>query len=136
MAAISKTTSCISEKILQYPCNKNLTKSLYEQIAMQIKSMIMNGELRTDSLLPSVRELSKLTNVSILTIRAAYDTLKYDGFIETFPGRGSFVMALDKDFVRKEQLRRAEQLLQQVADIGRIYGIPLDTLVEMLKNLA
>jgi GntR family transcriptional regulator len=59
--------------------------------------------------------------------------LQRDGFIETTVGRGSFVSARNKDFVQEEQQRRAEEFLQNAADIGRTYNIPLQTLVEMLK---
>ena len=56
-----------------------------------------------------------------------------DGFIETTVGRGSFVSALNKDFYQEEQQRRAEEHLQQAADIGRASGIPVEKLTELLR---
>jgi len=93
----------------------------------------MNGELQTGAPLPSMRELAKSTHVSVITVKTAYENLQRDGFIETTVGRGSFVSAQNKDFVQEEQQKRAEEFLQQAAEIGRTYDISLDTLIEMLK---
>ena len=93
----------------------------------------MSGELQTGAQLPSMRELARSTHVSVITVKTAYENLQRDGFIETTVGRGSFVSARNKDFVQEEQQRRAEEFLQQAAEIGRTYNIPLSTLVEILK---
>jgi len=80
-----------------------------------------------------MRALAKSTHISVITVKTAYENLQRDGFIETSVGRGSFVSAQNKDFVQEEQQRQAEEYLQQAAEIGRTYDIPVDTLVEMLK---
>ena len=58
--------------------------------------------------------------------------LTRDGFIETVSGKGSFVAAQNKEFIREERLRVAEDLLRQAADIGRSNGIPLERLAGIL----
>ena len=113
--------------------SSNTSKPIYDQISSQIKGMIMSGELQTGESLPSMRALAKSTRVSMITVKAAYENLQRDGFIETTVGRGSFVAVQNKNFVQEEQQRRAEEFLQQAAEIGRTYSISLDTLVEMLK---
>jgi len=113
--------------------SSNTSKPIYDQITTQIKAMVMNGELQTGAPLPSMRALAKSIHVSVITVKAAYENLQRDGFIETTIGRGSFVSAQNKDFVQEEQQRRAEEHLQEAAEIGRTYDIPIDTLVEMLK---
>jgi len=113
--------------------SSNTSKPIYDQISSQIKGMIMSGELQAGEALPSMRALAKSTRVSMITVKAAYESLQRDGFIETTVGRGSFVSAQNKDFVQEEQQRRAEEFLQQAAEIGRTYDVSLDTLIEMLK---
>jgi len=93
----------------------------------------MSGELQPGAPLPSMRALAKSTHISVITVKTAYENLQRDGFIDTTVGRGSFVSAQNKDFVQEEQQRRAEEFLQQAAEIGRTYNIPVDTLVDMLK---
>jgi len=119
--------------VLDIIISSNTSKPIYDQITTQIKAMIMSGELKTGEPLPSMRALAKSAHVSVITVRTAYENLQRDGFIETTVGRGSFVSAQNKDFVQEEQQRRAEEFLQQAAEIGRTYNISFDTLVDILK---
>ena len=83
-------------------------KPIYEQIAMQIKSLIMNGTLSAGEALPSMRALAKDLHISVITVQRAYEDLTRDGFIETVSGKGSFVASPNKEFIQEEQLRIAE----------------------------
>ena len=66
-------------------------KPIYEQITTQIKNKIITGELRPGDALPSMRVLAKELRISVITTKRAYADLEQDGFIETAPGKGSFV---------------------------------------------
>ena len=112
--------------------SSNNSKPIYEQITSQIKAKIMSGELAAGQPIPSMRALAKAIHVSVITVQKAYEDLQRDGFIETTVGRGSFVSALNKDFMQKEQQRKAEGHLQAAADIGRANGISLEKLLELL----
>ncbi len=91
-------------------------KPIYEQICLQIKSQIMNGSLAPGEALPSMRALAKDLHLSVITVQRAYEDLTRDGFIETVSGKGSFVAPQNREFIQEEQLRRAEELLQKVAE--------------------
>ena len=112
--------------------NNHASIPIYEQISSQIKAMIINGDLKAGEALPSIRGLAKSLHISVLTVQKSYDVLQKDGFIETTVGRGSFVSAQNKDFYQEEQQRLAEEHLQEAADIGRISGISLEKLIELL----
>lgn len=107
-------------------------KPIYEQISSQIKAQIMNGYLKEGELLPSMRVIAKELKVSVITTKRAYADLERDGFIETVQGRGSFVAKRNLDFIREEQLKMTEELLQKTVDIARTSDISLEELVEML----
>lgn len=113
--------------------SSNVNKPIYEQITSQIKAKIMSGELQTGDIIPSMRALAKSLHVSVITVQKAYEDLQRDGFIETTIGRGSFVSAQNKDFYQEEQQRRAEEHLQEAAEIGRISNISLEKLIEILS---
>ncbi len=113
--------------------SNNANKPIYEQIKSQIKATIMCGELQAGDSIPSMRSLAKSLHVSVITVQKAYEDLQRDGFIETTVGRGSFVSAQNKEFYQEEQQRRAEEHLQQAADIGRTYGISVEKLIELLR---
>ena len=81
--------------------SNNANKPIYEQITSQIKAMIMSGELQAGEAIPSMRSLAKSIHVSVITVQKAYEDLQRDGFIETTVGRGSFVSAQNKEFIKK-----------------------------------
>lgn len=112
--------------------SNNADKPIYEQITLQIKAMIMSGELQTGDAIPSMRSLARSLHVSVITVQKAYEDLQRDGFIETTIGRGSFVAARNKEFYQEEQQRLAEEHLQAAAEIGRVHNISLEKLTELL----
>ncbi len=108
-------------------------KPIYEQICLQIKSLIMEGSLSAGEALPSMRALAKDLHISVITVQRAYEDLTRDGFIETVSGKGSFVAAQNQEFIQEEQLRVADELLQKVAEIGRSYGISYEQMANILR---
>lgn len=117
---------------MQILISNHTTKPIYEQITSQIKNAIMSGELKTGDPLPSMRALAKDLHISVITTQKAYEDLQRSGFIESAAGKGTFVSAQNKEFIREEQMRKAEQKLQEAAEIGRSNGISLDKLSELL----
>lgn len=108
-------------------------KPIYEQITSQIKAMIMKGTLKSGDSLPSMRKLAKDLHVSVITAQRAYEDLQRDGFIDTVAGKGTFVAAQNKDFIRKENLRNIETLLKKAAELARENDISIQQMTELLK---
>ena len=96
---------------------------IYEQIMDQIKTAIIKGELQPDTVLPSVRGLSKELKISALTVKKAYDNLEEEGFTVTVHGKGTYVAATNKDLLREEQLKEVENDLEQAISKGRRCGL-------------
>ncbi len=96
---------------------------IYEQIIGQIKGMIIDGSIKEDTMLPSVRSLSKDLKISALTVKKAYDALEDEGFIVTVHGKGSFVVANNRNLVREEQRKRAEDKLEEAIRGCRSIGM-------------
>lgn len=118
---------------MQILISNSSDKPIYEQIYIQVKSLIMNGTLSAGEALPSMRALAKDLHLSVITVQRAYEDLTRDGFIETVSGKGSFVATQNKAFIQEEQLRIAEDLLQQVAEIGRSHGIKYEQMANILR---
>ncbi len=112
--------------------SSNANKPIYEQITSQIKAMIMSGELKTGDPIPSMRSLAKSIHVSVITVQRAYEDLQRDGFIETTVGRGSFVSAQNKDFIKEEKQKQIEEHLLMVVDMAKSNGIDLEKLIDLL----
>ena len=108
---------------------------IYQQIVSQIKAMIIQGVLKTGDGMPSMRSLAKSLHVSVITAQHAYEDLQRDGFIETVPGKGTFVAAQNKDFLKEEQLRIIEGKIEDVVTIAKTYDVNLDVIQKMLKMI-
>ena len=108
-------------------------KPIYEQIAMQIKSLIMNGTLSAGEALPSMRALAKDLHYKCYYCSTSLRRFNSRWVIETVSGKGSFVASPNKEFIQEEQLRIAEELLEKVAIIGRTHGISYEQMANILK---
>lgn len=106
---------------------------IYEQIASQIKNMIISGQLLEGEALPSMRLLAKELRISVITTKRAYEELERDGFIVSVTGKGSFVAEKNMEFIREEQLRNLEALLQKAAETAEVCGLGPEELSELLK---
>ena len=110
-------------------------KPIYEQIYTQIKGAILRGELREGEARPSIRALAKDLRISVITTKRAFDDLERDGFICTVQGKGSFVAAKNREMLREELLKQAEQKLLEAIEIARQGGISQQELLEMFQVL-
>ena len=108
-------------------------KPIYEQICIQVKSLIMDGTLSAGEMLPSMRALAKDLHISVITVQRAYEDLTRDGFIETVSGKGCFVAPQNKEWIQEDQLRIAEGFLEKAAQIGRAHGIAYERMANILK---
>ncbi len=64
---------------------------LYYKLKKTILSMIENGELQADEIIPSERVLQETYNMSRTTVRKAIDELVNEGFLYKRHGKGTFV---------------------------------------------
>lgn len=115
--------------------SNNRDKPIYEQIVSQVKNMIMSGELNAGENLPSMRALAKSIHVSVITVQRAYEELQRDGFIETEIGRGTYVLARNKEFYKEQQQKKMEEYLQLAIEVAKENAIPLEKVTEILKIL-
>lgn len=106
---------------------------IYEQIIGQIKSMIMEGRLQEETMLPSVRSLSKDLKISALTVKKAYDCLERDGFIVTVHGKGSYVAPNNKNLLQEEQRKEVENRFEQAVQAGRHCGMKDEEIREIFE---
>lgn len=107
---------------------------IYEQIAVQIKSLIVAGELKDEELLPSVRNLARQLHISVITVKRAYEDLQNEGFIKTVIGKGTFVITQDN--VKIEKINTViEEKLGEAVELARENGIKLEILQEIIGML-
>ena len=108
---------------------------IYDQIYTQIKDLIVSGTLREEDPLPSIRALAKDLRISVVTTKRAYEELEREGFIYTVAAKGSFVAAKNMELVREANLRRIEELLEEISRLAAVCGLTGKDLLDMYNYL-
>lgn len=110
-------------------------KPIYEQIISQVKGLILSGKLREGEALPSMRLLARELRISVITTKRAYEELEREGFVQSVPGKGSFVAARDAEILREETLRKIEGALSEAVELARAGGVSGEELKETIDLL-
>lgn len=108
---------------------------IYEQIKEQIKNKIVSNELKTGEILPSIRNLAKDLRISVITTKNAYEELEKEGYVETIPGKGTYIANKNIELIREEQLQKIESLVDTAVSIAKISNISKKEIQDMLNIL-
>ena len=106
---------------------------IYEQIKNAIINQIMDGELKEDEALPSIRALAQDIKISVMTIKKAYDELESEGYIVSRQGKGTFVAPKNSELVKEQAQKDIEKYLKKMIDIAKNFNISKDELIELLN---
>jgi len=113
--------------------NNSSMTPIYEQIVSQMKEKIMTGQLKPDTMLPSVRTLSKDLRISALTVKKAYDAIEQEGYIVTVHGKGSFVANINPNLAMEEKQKEVEKLFEQGIRKARECGMSTEDTKELFQ---
>ncbi|MDU4698397.1 MULTISPECIES: GntR family transcriptional regulator [Paenibacillus] len=108
---------------------------IYLQIVSQIRDAILQGKLAPGTALPSIRQLAKELQISVITTKRAYNELEQEGLIDSVVGKGSFVSGGNQEFIREQRLRALESKLREVLEEAKSLPMSTDELIEWMKLL-
>ena len=108
---------------------------IYEQLMEQIKSQIIQSTLTEGEGLPSVRKLAGELRISALTVKKAYDKLEEEGFVTTIHGKGTFVIASDKQLAVEARKRAVEEEFDKAIDKAVSVGMNQNKILELVQLL-
>lgn len=106
---------------------------IYEQLMEQIKTDIIQSELKEGEALPSVRTLAGELRISALTVKKAYDKLEEEGFVTTVHGKGTYVSASDKQLALEARQKAIEDDFDKVIDRALSMGMKKEEISEVVK---
>ena len=95
---------------------------IYQQVATQIKSNILNGSLKYNDQLPSIRSLAKELEVGIITIKKSYEVLLQEELIYSKGAVGYFVNDIDLATIltikKEEYLDELKSIIDKAVNDG------------------
>ena len=112
---------------------KIITTAQAEKIYSQIKEQIINGTLKENDPLPSIRGLAKDLKISFITTKRAYDELEREGFIYTVAAKGCYVAPKNVELLREENLKKIENHIDEIAKLATSCNLSTDEIIEMVR---
>ena len=107
---------------------------IYEQIKAQIRTAVLNGELKAGEALPSLRKLAKELRISVLTVTRAYNELADEGVVQNIQGKGTFVMDKGNELMRRQLEIRVRGSLVEAVAAAKAAGLSLEQVGAMLAE--
>ena len=96
--------------------------SIYQQVATQIKSNILDGSLKYNDQLPSIRSLAKELEVGIITVKKSYEVLLQEELIYSKGAVGYFVNDIDLATIltikKEEYLDELKSIIDKAVNDG------------------
>ena len=96
---------------------------IYVQIKEQIRHAIETGALSSGDQLPGIRSLAETLVINPNTVIRVYRELEQEGVLEIRHGLGAFIATKRRSRSRAEELRDAQQLVQELVGNLREDGL-------------
>ena len=111
-------------------------KPIYEQLIDNIRTLAVQGHLKPDEHLPSVRQLAAELAINPNTIQKANAELERQNVIYSLPGRGNFISPDIGSVAKQERQRQLEALgvmFRQAQNAG-VEKSEIQTLLDTVYN--
>jgi GntR family transcriptional regulator len=108
--------------------DRNDPTLLHEQVAIEIRRAIAEGEARPGQRIPQAKDLAAVLGVNNNTVLRALRVLRDEGLLEVGRGRAIRVAGTPE---RSAVIEKMKELI----DLGRRNGYRRDDLVALLENL-
>lgn len=120
---------------MKWHVNPHSGVPIYVQLEQQVKTAIAAGVLQEGDRLPTVRELALALTINPNTVARAYRELERAGFIDTTPGRGTYVKAVQAPPMPvQERRRRLAALAEVMVAEARALGFGDDEVLEVVRE--
>lgn len=109
-------------------------KPIYEQVRDNLKKLIIDGILKSDEKLLSVREIAVEMAINPNTIQKAYKDLESEGYIYSVRAKGFFVAPKQNVKNEQELLKKLEEIVSELYYLDIEEKKLLETVFEIYKN--
>ena len=108
---------------------------IYQQVATQIKSNILNGSLKNNDQLPSIRSLAKELEVGIITVKKSYEVLLQEDLIYSKGAVGYFVNDIDLATVLTIKKEEYSDELKSIIDKAINDGLNINDIKNIFNSV-
>ena len=108
---------------------------IYQQVATQIKSNILDGSLKYNDQLPSIRSLAKELEVGIITVKKSYEVLLQEELIYSKGAVGYFVNDIDLATVLTIKKEEYFDELKSIIDKAVNDGLNINDIKEIFNRV-
>lgn len=99
--------------------NEQSAEPLYHQIEVQLRALIVSGQLTEGMLLPSIRELAQMVKCSVITVKRVYNDLEGEGLLRTRQGTGTYVAQVGEQERDRHRLTAVVEAFEQAVISGK-----------------
>lgn len=114
--------------------DENNSMPNYQQIILQIKRLIIIGDLKPNEQLPSIRNLAKDLNVAIITIKRAYEELEKDGITYTLGGKGVYIKEIDPNNLKLDLITNIKGQFKEVIALAKYLNLSNEEILASFKE--
>ena len=108
-------------------------KPIYQQLFDQLSSQIILGQLAEGFCLPPIRTVAKELQISVITVKKAWEELERAGFIHSMVGRGCFIAPLSHSQRMEKRNEMALQKLVKDIEYYRSLGISEKEIISFIQ---
>jgi len=114
--------------------NEQSAEPLYHQIEVQLRALIVSGQLSEGMLLPSIRELAQTVKCSVITVKRVYNDLEAEGLLRTRQGTGTYVAQVGEQERDRHRLAAVIEALELAVVAGKRVQCTEEELQKMFKE--
>ncbi|MFF2482953.1 GntR family transcriptional regulator [Paenibacillus sp. NPDC058071] len=115
--------------------NEQSAEPLYYQIEVQLRALIVSGQLAEGTLLPSIRELAQLLKCSVITVRRVYQDLEGEGLLRTRQGTGTYVARVEQKEMDRHRLEAVVEAMETAVAAGKLVQCSKEELTEIFREV-
>nr|WP_283094563.1 GntR family transcriptional regulator [Paenibacillus sp. ATY16] len=115
--------------------NEQSAEPLYYQIEVQLRALIVSGQLEEGTLLPSIRELAQLLKCSVITVRRVYQDLENEGLLRTKQGTGTYVARIEQNAMDRYRLDAVTEALEAAVEAGKLVQCTREELTKLFQEV-
>lgn len=109
-------------------------KPIYQQLFDQLSSQILRGQLPEGYCLPPIRTVAKELQISVITVKKAWEDLERAGLIHSMVGKGCFVAPLSSYERQGKRNELALNKLKKDVEFYKSLGIGEDEIIALIRS--